>query len=226
MSRVRAFTQVELLVVIGIITLLIAILLPAMRRAKEQANRIACGSNLRQLGVAFIAYSQEHRGRFMGPAFFGADFKDNWIAYPPKGKIQESQIIAYFGKPFNTNVLKCPSDDTTHGPTAWTGPYPYSYAVSLWLYSYGVVGMQQIRYPAKVVMLIDESVQTVDDGAFCGCRIRLGQNHLSVRHDKLTDYTRNPNDGRGNVLYADGHVEFVERMLFSAANFVKNLAPR
>jgi prepilin-type N-terminal cleavage/methylation domain-containing protein/prepilin-type processing-associated H-X9-DG protein len=69
-SNLAAFTLVELLVVIGIISILAALLLPGLARAKEKTKRVACLNNLRQLGHASRMYADDNQGHLSGPTWW------------------------------------------------------------------------------------------------------------------------------------------------------------
>jgi prepilin-type N-terminal cleavage/methylation domain-containing protein/prepilin-type processing-associated H-X9-DG protein len=80
----RAFTLVELLVVISVIGVLVALLLPAMNLAREASRRASCASNLRQFGIAFYGHAERNKGRLCSGAFDwrrdGAVTEIGWVA--------------------------------------------------------------------------------------------------------------------------------------------------
>ncbi|HEY1791243.1 MAG TPA: DUF1559 domain-containing protein, partial [Verrucomicrobiae bacterium] len=117
-ARRRAFTLVELLVVIAIIAILAAILLPVLQAAQERARRIYCMNNLKQLGLAWVAYSNDNADKIMSnPAAAGLGYTasgsgnansnlQNWV----NGYLSYANLT-----PDNTN--------TTYLVQALTGPY-------------------------------------------------------------------------------------------------------
>jgi prepilin-type N-terminal cleavage/methylation domain-containing protein/prepilin-type processing-associated H-X9-DG protein len=98
-----AFTLIELLVVVAIISLLAALLMPAVSRAKESGRSAACISNLRQIGIALQVYVDGNNNRlpFMENKGIGTNQPTNSL--PSPDMVLRSELG-------NTNVLRCPSD--------------------------------------------------------------------------------------------------------------------
>ena len=104
------FTLVELLVVVGIIAVLIAILMPALTKAREQANTIKCQSNIRQMMQAAVMYSNNNKqGVYL------------W-RYPNLDDNVEPWVISGFVT--DTNIFICPNTDHTirHVPAGQSNP--------------------------------------------------------------------------------------------------------
>jgi prepilin-type N-terminal cleavage/methylation domain-containing protein/prepilin-type processing-associated H-X9-DG protein len=99
----RAFTLVELLVVIGVIALLASLLLPALVRGKESARGAKCMSNLRQLGIALKVHVHDHED--LMPMMTNAPLPPG--AIPPSAP----NLVLSLDLSGGTNVFACPSDD-------------------------------------------------------------------------------------------------------------------
>src|SRR6266536_502156 len=119
--RVRAFTLGELLVVIGIIALLVAILLPALQKARESASTTQCASNLRQIAIGIISYANNHKGKLPPSKINDTTVNSTQDKLYPQGFFWSNELVRgkYLdsvhgvdtaGKPLGgSSVFRCPS---------------------------------------------------------------------------------------------------------------------
>ena len=114
----RSFTLIELLVVVAIIAVLVAMLLPALQRARGDALAIACGANSKQIGTAVVLYTNDMNGYF--PAMWYV-MGEGWY---PQDNIPGHRGYRVELDPYLENIdeaWKCPARDfpTTSSPRLW-----------------------------------------------------------------------------------------------------------
>jgi len=196
----RAFTLIELLVVIAIIAILAAILFPVFSRARENARRASCMSNMKQLGLGFLQYVQDYDERLPYAGQFQSwGVGGHWVAgtnggnlaaattpFAATGATANAAAGAIYPYVKSTQIYVCPS--TKDGSKKLLS---YSMNCALAGINQAVVGST-----AEMILLVDEDV-TLNDGFM-----------WAVVDTQSTDALTQTHLGGGNLLLLDGHVKF------------------
>jgi prepilin-type processing-associated H-X9-DG protein/prepilin-type N-terminal cleavage/methylation domain-containing protein len=219
------FTLIDLLVVIAILSILAALLLPALQHAREAARRAVCTGHLNQLGIAFAHYLNEYGGyvpQYGGVIPFGWGKRSGWMdklfpyANPsPDGK----------GPPYpestsseRTEVFRCPSMKRSLAG----GRRLTSYMINsrLWMDSAaGKFDMNRLKFPQKVVVFYDinrwyDRTHNADpsdeygNSGFDG----YGPGGLWYCFTGGPDFS-GPHSGGYNILFADWHVKWFGKLV-------------
>lgn len=110
---IRGFTLIELLVVISIVVMLLALLLPALRQAREMANRALCASNMRQIGLVFFMYDHDYRQ--LPPGNWG---QTNILLSPTGSDAAKVHVALRDGYGISKATTLCPSAAALPNPNS------------------------------------------------------------------------------------------------------------
>ena len=197
------FTLIELLVVIAIIAILAAILFPVFARARENARRSSCQSNLKQIMLGLIQYNQDYDEKNV----------PGWINVGGAA-VHWSQLVQPYIK--STQIFQCPSDSNSTGlsfetnpaPAGFVNPFHRSYAYNVYMannptfpHPAGVteqdgLPISAIQSPSSTVFLVDKGLQGQTTAPFV----------LTPNVDKNGClFLDTPNDANGRVSGGDGN---------------------
>lgn len=206
------FTIIELLVVISIITILAALLLPSLNRARGKAKQINCASNLRNFGQGFSSYSDDNAG--MPPA--GYYYYDG---LPSKSTIWATLVKSYLNLPYRSNAAAARKDlimacQDLPGPIEIKGwnpiqnvrDYNYtSYGVNLYLVGTGTYygyKLSRISRPSQITLLTDAR-----DYRFVGYDSNPSYD-LYYSTSGIDALAASRHNHGLNILFGDAHVEW------------------
>jgi prepilin-type N-terminal cleavage/methylation domain-containing protein/prepilin-type processing-associated H-X9-DG protein len=199
----RGFTLIELLVVIAIIALLAAILFPVFARARENARRSSCQSNLKQIGISMMQYVDDYDDRYPSNFFSQPAPNDRWTG-----------VIQPYIK--NTDVMFCPSSPIRS--TYHQGNYGINHRLA----PDGVYTKRSsINRTSEVYLFMDAGNYRIRDVNITGTSIS-SNNYLPGAGDRgtvptaaiqaayVSDFQSGRHFGAVNIAFVDGHVKWVK----------------
>jgi prepilin-type N-terminal cleavage/methylation domain-containing protein/prepilin-type processing-associated H-X9-DG protein len=223
-KRSAGFTLIELLIVVAIISILAAMLLPALNKAKQRAQAIYCQNNLRQLQLAIIMYTEENQEKFPENPGAGTSLNawaagvmtwDNSFQPNPENTnttlLTEGEIGPYLSK--NFGVFKCPADTIpgARGPrvrsVSMNGFVGDVNNIANYISGQATRNWRRIMKSndlllgaANTWVLLDECPDSINDTFFA---VQMQPNATA----RWTDVPASTHNGAGGFSFADGHVE-------------------
>jgi len=247
LSKGTGFTLIELLVVIAVIALLMAILIPVLRSAKERANRIVCLSNLRQLTLAWYAYANENGGNIVCGMPFGMTKMndvtlESWVGRAFLFPESRSELMENPNKgalwPWikDVDIYRCSRGRPGHATTYSVLPGANGFPIegTIWQGSAAPSELKPGAHVNSTVLRFTRLTDIISPGAAQrAVFIDEGQTspgigfYVHYLYSKWESFSPAPvHHGNGSTLsFADGHAEYWKWKGIETLNMPRELAP-